>query len=114
MHRSKLMPEARRDAVYAGLRAAFGSSMVGEFQPIMGGVSGALIVRFDLWDRPHVLRLEPERIARDDCACGYACMAAAAGVGGQRRACEQRRYDAEVSRRSAGSGLPDKARAWGP
>jgi hypothetical protein len=81
MHRSKLIPEARRDAVYAGLRAAFGTSMVGEFQPIIGGVSGALILRFDVRGRPHVLRLEPERITRDDCARGYACMAAAAVVG---------------------------------
>jgi aminoglycoside phosphotransferase (APT) family kinase protein len=73
--------EARRDAVRAALHATFGASAVGDFQPIRGGVSGALIARFDVGERNYVLRIEPERVALHHRQRGFACMAAAAVAG---------------------------------
>ena len=81
MQNSGLIPEARRDAVHTALRATFGASAVGDFQPIRGGVSGALICRFDVHQRAYVLRVEPERIALHDRQRGFACMVAAAAAG---------------------------------
>jgi aminoglycoside phosphotransferase (APT) family kinase protein len=75
------IPEARRDAVRAALQATFGASAVGDFQPIRGGVSGALICRFDARGRNYVLRIEPERVALHHRQRGFACMAAAAVAG---------------------------------
>ncbi|WP_293904694.1 hypothetical protein [Phenylobacterium sp.] len=77
----EVIPEARRDGVRAGLHAVFGLSMVGEMQPIIGGVSGALILRFEVRDRAYVLRLEPKRVALPHRERGFACMAAAAEAG---------------------------------
>jgi aminoglycoside phosphotransferase (APT) family kinase protein len=76
-----LIPEARRDAVRAALRATFGAHAVPDFQPIRGGVSGALICRFDVDERNYVLRIEPERVALHDRERGFAGMAAAAVAG---------------------------------
>jgi aminoglycoside phosphotransferase (APT) family kinase protein len=76
-----LIPEARRDAVRAALQTALGTRMVRNFQPIKGGVSGALICRFDVDERNYVLRIEPERVALHDRQRGFACMAAAAVAG---------------------------------
>jgi aminoglycoside phosphotransferase (APT) family kinase protein len=81
MQRFGLIPEARRDAVRAALRAAFGASAARDFQPIRGGVSGALICRFDVHERNYVLRIEPERVALHHRQRGFACMVAAAAVG---------------------------------
>ncbi len=76
-----MIPEARRDGVRTALRAVFGTWTVGEFRPIIGGVSGALIFRFDVRRRPYVMRLEPERIALHDRQRGFACMIAGAAAG---------------------------------
>jgi aminoglycoside phosphotransferase (APT) family kinase protein len=76
-----LIPEARRDAVRAALQATFGASAVSEFQPIRGGVSGALICGFDVHERKYVLRIEPERVALHHRQRGFACMVAAAAAG---------------------------------
>jgi aminoglycoside phosphotransferase (APT) family kinase protein len=76
-----LIPEARRDAVRAALRATFGAHAVPDFQPIRGGVSGALICRFGVDERNYVLRVEPERVALHDRERGFAGMAAAAVAG---------------------------------
>jgi aminoglycoside phosphotransferase (APT) family kinase protein len=76
-----LIPEARRDAVRAALRAIFGASAARDFQPIRGGVSGALICRFGVDERNYVLRIEPERVALHHRERGFACMAAAAAAG---------------------------------
>jgi hypothetical protein len=81
MQNSGLIPKARRDAVHTALRATFGASAVDDFQPIRGGVSGALICRFGVLQRKYVLRLEPERIALHDRQRGFACMVAAAVAG---------------------------------
>ena len=81
MHKLGLIPRARRDAVRTALRATFGASAVGDFQPIRGGVSGALICRFDVHERTYVLRIEPERVAVRDRQRGIACMVAAAAAG---------------------------------
>lgn len=81
MKESGLIPKARRDAVRTALRATFGASTVGDFQPMRGGVSGALICRFDVHERTYVLRIEPERIALHDRQRGFACMVAAAAAG---------------------------------
>ena len=81
MQKFGLMPEARRDAVRAALRATFGAGAAADFQPIRGGVSGALICRFEVHERTYVLRIEPERIALRDRQRGFACMAAAAAAG---------------------------------
>ena len=81
MQKFGLIPEARRDAVRAALRATLGASAVSEFQPIRGGVSGALICRFDVHERTYVLRIEPERVTFHDRQRGFACMAAAAVAG---------------------------------
>jgi aminoglycoside phosphotransferase (APT) family kinase protein len=81
MQKSGLIPKARRDAVRTALRATFGASTVGDFQPIKGGVSGALIGRFDVHKRTYVLRIEPERVALHDRQRGFACMVAAAAAG---------------------------------
>jgi hypothetical protein len=75
------IPEARRDAVRAALQATFGASAVGDFQPIKGGVSGALICGFDVHQRNYVLRIEPERVALHHRQRGFACMVAAAVPG---------------------------------
>jgi hypothetical protein len=75
------IPEARRDAVRAALQATFGASAVGDFQPIKGGVSGALICGFDVHQRNYVLRIEPERVALHHRQRGFACMVAAAVAG---------------------------------
>jgi aminoglycoside phosphotransferase (APT) family kinase protein len=81
MQKLGLMPQARRDAVRTALRATFGASAVGDFQPIKGGVSGALLCRFDFHERTYVLRIEPERVALHDRQRGFACMVAAAAAG---------------------------------
>jgi aminoglycoside phosphotransferase (APT) family kinase protein len=81
MQTFELIPETRRDAVRAALRATFGASAVRDFQPIRGGVSGALICRFDVRGRNYVLRIEPERVALHHRQRGFACMAAAAAAG---------------------------------
>jgi hypothetical protein len=78
---SNHIPDSRRAAVRLAIQSAFGSHEPRDFQPISGGVSGALILRFDLQGRSYVLRLEPERIALHDRERGFACMSAAA-VGG--------------------------------
>jgi aminoglycoside phosphotransferase (APT) family kinase protein len=77
----KLIPEARRGAVDEALRAAFGARAAGDWRPISGGASGALILRFEVAGRGHVLRLEPERIARVHRQRHYDCMTAGAQVG---------------------------------
>jgi hypothetical protein len=76
-----LIPEPRRDAVQAALHSAFGHTTASRWQPITGGVSGALILRFEVRGRSHVLRLEPERIALHHRQRGFACMTAAAAAG---------------------------------
>jgi len=76
-----LIAEPRRDAAREAARTAFGREPVGDVRPISGGVSGALILRLQVRDRPYVLRVEPERIALADRARGFACMSAAAEVG---------------------------------
>jgi aminoglycoside phosphotransferase (APT) family kinase protein len=81
MQTFELVPEAGRDAVRAALRAAFGASVARDFQPIRGGVSGALICRFTVDERNYVLRIEPERVALHDRERGFTCMAAAAAAG---------------------------------
>src|ERR1700761_8779151 len=77
----EMIPEPRRDGVRAALRAAFGVDTAHGFQPIRGGVSGALISRFEAFERSYVLRIEPERVAQHDRERGYACMVAAANAG---------------------------------
>jgi aminoglycoside phosphotransferase (APT) family kinase protein len=81
MQKSEIIPEALRDAVRSALRGAFGACLVGDFQPIRGGVSGALILRFDVREQTYVLRIEPERVVRQHRERGLACMAAAAAAG---------------------------------
>jgi aminoglycoside phosphotransferase (APT) family kinase protein len=54
---------------------------VGDFRPIRGGVSGALILRFDVREQTYVLRIEPERVARQHRERGLACMVTAAAAG---------------------------------
>jgi aminoglycoside phosphotransferase (APT) family kinase protein len=81
MQKFGLIPEARREAVRAALRTAFGASAARDFQPIKGGVSGALICRFDVHERKYVLRIEPERVALHHRQRSFACMAAAAAAG---------------------------------
>jgi aminoglycoside phosphotransferase (APT) family kinase protein len=76
-----MIPAARREAVHAALRLAFGSLPKIDLQPIKGGVSGALIFRFDVHQHAHVLRLEPERVALPDRQRGFTCMTAAAAAG---------------------------------
>jgi aminoglycoside phosphotransferase (APT) family kinase protein len=81
MQKFGLIPEARREAVRAALRTAFGASAARDLQPIRGGVSGALICRFDVHERKYVLRIEPERVALHHRQRGFACMASAAAAG---------------------------------
>ncbi len=76
-----LIPEARRDAVRAALSATFGTAAADDFQLMKGGVSGALIGRFEVREGTYVLRLEPERIALNDRRRHYACMTVAADAG---------------------------------
>lgn len=77
----KLIPEARRDAVADAFTTAFGKHAPSTLSPISGGVSGALICRFQVQDRPYVLRVEPERVALQDRARGFQCMMSAATEG---------------------------------
>lgn len=76
-----MIPEPRRDAVRSAFRQVFGHRLVGDLQPISGGVSGAAIFRFEVGDRSHLLRLEPERIAPPDRKRGFICMRTAAAAG---------------------------------
>lgn len=73
--------DARREAALDALRATFGGAAARDFQPISGGISGALILGFAVGDRRYVLRVEPERMALGDRERGYACMGAAAEIG---------------------------------
>jgi hypothetical protein len=75
------LPESRRDAVQRALREVFGKCVPADPMRLSGGVSGALIIRFQVQGWPYVLRVEPERIAIEDRRRGFACMAAAAGQG---------------------------------
>jgi len=59
----------------------FGRQTIEAMQPISGGVSGALILRFRVHGQPYVLRLEPERIALHDRRRHFECMASAAEAG---------------------------------
>lgn len=81
MQDSKIVPEARLDDVRAALKTVFGTWNVGALQPLRGGVSGALILRFEAGKRDYVLRIEPERVALQDRQRGFSCMTAAAAVG---------------------------------
>jgi aminoglycoside phosphotransferase (APT) family kinase protein len=81
MQKFEPIPEAQHDAVRTALQAVFGTSAVGDLSPIKGGVSGALIFRVDVGARSHVLRIEPERVARHHRERGFACMTAAAAAG---------------------------------
>lgn len=81
MQKFGLIPKARHDALRAALRATFGAAAARDFQPIRGGVSGALICRFDVRERKYVLRIEPERVALHDRQRGFASMVAAAAAG---------------------------------
>lgn len=81
MQKLDIIPEARRDAAHAALRAAFGASAASNFQPIRGGVSGAVILRFEVRERTYVLRIEPERVALHHRERGFACLSAAAAAG---------------------------------
>ena len=77
----EMVPEARRESVCAALDATFGAKTPGDAQPIVGGVSGAQILRFEVRNRAYVLRLEPERIALNHRQRGFTAMAAAAAEG---------------------------------
>lgn len=88
-----LIPQARRGAMHEALRSAFGAQAADGWTPISGGVSGALILRFGVAGRAHVLRLEPERIGLAHRVRHYACLAAAAEAGA---APEVRYADAEA------------------
>jgi len=79
MQNLEVIPGSRRDAVRSALETAFGRCALNGFEPLKGGVSGALILRFDVRERPYVLRIEPERIALRDRQRGFDCMVAAAG-----------------------------------
>jgi hypothetical protein len=81
MQDSKIVPEPRLDDVRAALKTVFGTWDVGALQPLKGGVSGALILRFGVAKRDFVLRIEPERIALQDRRRGFSCMTTAAAVG---------------------------------
>ena len=76
----KAIPPARREAVLRAFRHAFGVHEIPALQPIKGGVSGALVLRFGLHNRSYVLRIEPERVALADRERHYAAMVAAAAV----------------------------------
>jgi aminoglycoside phosphotransferase (APT) family kinase protein len=76
-----LIPEGRRDAAREAVRTVSGARSLGAAHPISGGVSGALIVRFEVDGRRFVLRVEPDRVALQDRTRGYACMTAAAAQG---------------------------------
>ena len=81
MSNLQLFPPDRRDAVRAALEAAFGVWRVGDFHPVGGGVSGALIFRFEVRERSHVVRLEPDRIHLQDRQRHFACMLGAVEAG---------------------------------
>ena len=81
MSDAAMIPESRRDAVRAALHASFGVTTVNDMRPVSGGVSGALILRFEIGGRLYVLRIEPERIALHHRQRGFACMVAASSVG---------------------------------
>ena len=72
---------ARRDAVLRGLRQTFGLAEMPAMQEIRGGVSGALVLRFEVHDHHYVLRVEPTRVAVSDRLRNYAAMGAAATSG---------------------------------
>lgn len=76
-----MIPEPRQDAVQSAFLAVFGDRPIGTLQAIPGGVSGATILRFEVEERPYLLRIEPERIALADRQRGLACMIAAAEAG---------------------------------
>jgi aminoglycoside phosphotransferase (APT) family kinase protein len=75
----KIAP-ARRSAVDEALRAA-ALAPSADIVMLSGGISGAGIWRFEAGERAYVLRLEPERVASEHRARGYAAMTAAAKVG---------------------------------
>jgi len=77
----EMIPETRRDDVRTALQAAFGAGTAGELRVLVGGVSGAMILRFSIRGRSYVLRLEPERVAPHDRERGFACMTAGAAAG---------------------------------
>jgi hypothetical protein len=81
MHNLEALGEPQREAALDALTTTFGRAVVRGFEPIIGGVSGAHILRFDVGGSAYVLRLEPERVAVRDLERGYACMSAAAEVG---------------------------------
>ncbi len=76
-----MVPEERRDGVRDAFKSVFGSGTPGDARPIVGGVSGAQILRFEVDDRPYVLRLEPERIALNHRQRGFIAMVSAAAAG---------------------------------
>lgn len=81
MQNPKIVPEPRLDDVRAALKTVFGTWNIGALQQLRGGVSGALILRFQLRKRDYVLRIEPERVALQDRQRGFSCMTIAAAVG---------------------------------
>ena len=54
-----LISEARRDDAEAALEAVFGGRQIDDIRPLMGGVSGARILRIEVAARAYVLRIEP-------------------------------------------------------
>jgi hypothetical protein len=75
------LSESRRDDARQALREVFGRQQLRNLEPLSGGVSGALILHFEVRDRPYVLRIEPERIPLKDRQRGFECMRAAAEEG---------------------------------
>jgi len=74
------IPEIHRDAARDAVAATF-SGPASAMRPLPGGASGALKYRFEVGERPYVLRIESGRNALRDPDRGYACMRIAADAG---------------------------------
>ena len=78
----EIIPEARREAARAALKAAFGSDTPDALRAVTGGASGAHTFRIEAGGRAYLLRLEsPERNILRQPARAFACMQSAADAG---------------------------------
>jgi aminoglycoside phosphotransferase (APT) family kinase protein len=76
-----ILSEPRREAVRTALATTFGPATAIDAQPVLGGVSGALIYRIEVAGRPYALRLDRPADRLRDPHRHYACMRIAAEAG---------------------------------
>lgn len=76
-----MIPAHKQTAVEQALQDTFGVNHPDNMQPMTKGLSGSLVYRIMLQDKPYLLRVIPDAASRDNPAHYFGCMQAAADAG---------------------------------